>query len=259
MSNNFNNKNETNDFGDILESSDYNDYFKFCTLFGPLYAKSFSFFMLTNFLFISLCFISKLFTIFIVLNFMSWHNNMHMDWDEEHGQLDDNWADITDQELDTHTYRPIIDPFVMFFYTKSGFIVNDFKQLTTYSYILSFYENKKFYDDSFKIVDYINNDNLFIYLSENKKLIYKKNLELKHIIKKNDKNNIMYYKFKNNIIFKNDIILDLFKINNNISDLIKKSYHIKKLDKKGLYIFFLPNNFDKCFNVLNTFLKESYK
>ena len=162
MSYNFSNKKIENDFSDIFETSDYNDYLKFCTQWGPLYAKSFSFFMLTNLFFISLLFISKWFTIMIILNIISWHNNMHMDWDEVHGQLDDNLTE-SDNEIDPHTYKTLIDPFVMYFYTRSGFISNDFRQLTTYSYIISLYENEKFYDNSFKTIDYINNNDYFKY------------------------------------------------------------------------------------------------
>lgn len=258
MSYNFSGKKIENDFSDILETSDYNDYLKFCTQWGPLYAKSFSFFMLTNFFFFSLLIISKWFLIMIFLNMVSWHNNMQMDWDEAHGQLDDNLAE-NDNELDPHTFKPLIDPFVLYFYIRAGFISNDFRQLTTYSYIISLYDIEPFYDNSFKIINYINNDNFCIMINENKNLKYKKEIEYKNIKKKIDKSNFINYKLKKNIIFKNDTLLNLFNINNNISDLIIKNYYNKNYNKKGIYINCLPYNFSKSFNSFNEFLKENYK
>jgi len=80
MSYNFSNKKIENDFSDIFETSDYNDYLKFCTQWGPLYAKSFSFFMLTNFFILSLIFISKWFTIMIILNIISSFIMNNKDW-----------------------------------------------------------------------------------------------------------------------------------------------------------------------------------
>jgi hypothetical protein len=147
----------------------------------------------------------------------------------------------------------------MYFYTRAGFISNDFRQLTTYSYIISLYENEKFYDNSFKIVDYINNNNFFIFLNENKKLVYKKEIEYKNLMKKKDKDIYINYKLKKNIIFKNDILLNLYNINNNVSDLIIKNYYNKNYKKKGIYTNYLPYNFYKSFNSFNEFLKENYK
>jgi hypothetical protein len=139
----------------------------------------------------------------------------------------------------------------MFFYLKSGLIVNDFRQLITYSYILSFYENEKFYDNSFKIINCIDTTNFYIIINENKKLIYKNKIDINYLIKKSDYNLFMNYKYKNNVIFKNDIILDLFKINTNVSDLVINNYYNKKLYKKKKYIQSLPYNFYKCFNAIN--------
>ena len=95
-------------------------------------------------------------------------------------------------------------------------------------------------------------------MNENKKLTYKKKIDLNYSIKKSDINLFINYKYKNNIVFKNNIILDLFKINTNISDLVITNYYNKNLGKNNKYIQCIPCNFYKCFNVINEFLKKSY-
>jgi len=234
-------------FDDFSEDAERKEYLMFCAEFGPLYSRSYIFFILSIFIFFILSlFCYKWFFIFIFLNYISWNTGMSYDWEEFHGQLDDiEEVSLNDLDLDI---RGLFSIYIMYIYKKAGIIAYKSTQLTKYCSYLYIYDKEKINNDFYKII-----------IKKNK-LLYKK--KIKKIKQKNKIIDIILlknYRYKNNVIFKKNNIKKLHNINTKISNNL--NYHYYKKNNKNLFVYtkrFLLN-YSNSWVSFNNFIKEYYR